>query len=101
VQRLLGNLNHPNPGTKLLKLDPPKRLGEKVGKLILGVDVASLDAPLIQTASDEVILDADMFAALMEDEVLRQGQDLLSTLSSTASASLPRRSPSSRANQRA
>ena len=59
---------------KLLELDPPKGLGEKVGKLILGVDVAGLDAPLIQTAPDEVVFDADMLAALMEDRVLRQSQ---------------------------
>jgi hypothetical protein len=39
-------LNHPNPGAKLLELDPPKGLGEKVGELVLGVDVAGLDAPL-------------------------------------------------------
>ena len=39
----------------------------------MGVDVAGLDAPLIQTTFDKVILDTDMFAALMEDGVLRQG----------------------------
>jgi hypothetical protein len=67
-------LNHPNLGVKLLELDPPKGLGEKVGELILGVDVASLDALLIQAAPDEVELDADMLAALMEDGDFRQGQ---------------------------
>jgi hypothetical protein len=67
-------LNHPNPGAKLLELDPPKGLGEKVSKLILGVDIAGFDAPLIQIAPDEVVLDADMLAALMKDRVLRQGQ---------------------------
>ena len=72
--RLLGNLNHPNPGAKFLELDPPKGLGEKVGELILGVDVAGLDAPLIQAAPNEVVLDSDMLVALMEDGVLRQGQ---------------------------
>jgi hypothetical protein len=73
----MGNLNHPNSGVKLLELDPPKGLGEEVGKLVLGVDVADLDAPLIQAAPDEVVLDADMLAALMEDGVLRQGQSRL------------------------
>jgi hypothetical protein len=63
-------LNHPNPGTKLLELDPPKELGEKVGELMLGVDVAGLDAPLIQAAPDEVVLDADMLAVLIKDGVL-------------------------------
>ena len=71
---LLGNLNHPNPGAKVLELDPPKGLGEEVGELVLGVDVASLDAPLIQAAPDKLVLDADMLAALMEDGVLRQSQ---------------------------
>jgi len=74
VWRLLGNLNHSNPGAKLLELDPPKGLGEKVGELILGVDVAGLDAPLIQAAPNEVVFDSDMLAALMEDWVLCQGQ---------------------------
>jgi len=69
----LGNLSCPNPGAKLLELDPPKGLGVEV-ELILGVDVAGLDAPFIQAASDEVVLDPDMLDALMEDGVLRQGQ---------------------------
>lgn len=72
--RLLGNLNHSNPGAKFLELDPPKGLGEKVGEPILGVDVAGLDAPLVQAAPNEMILDVDVLAALMEDEILRQGQ---------------------------
>jgi hypothetical protein len=75
VWRLLGNLSHPNPGAKLQELDPPKGLGEKVGELVLGVDVVGLDAPLVQIVPDEVVLDADMLAALMKDGVLRQGQD--------------------------
>ena len=75
--RLLGNLSHPNPGAKLLELDPPKRLGEKIGELILGVDVVGLDAPITQTAPNEVVLDSDMLAVLMEDGVLRQGQSRL------------------------
>jgi hypothetical protein len=70
-------LNHPNPGAKLLELDPPKGLREEVGELILGVDVAGLDALLIQAAPNEVELDSDMLAALMEDGVLCQGQGRL------------------------
>jgi hypothetical protein len=35
-----------------VELDPSKGLGEKVGELVLGVDVAGLDAPLIQAAPD-------------------------------------------------
>jgi hypothetical protein len=57
-----------------MELDPPKGHGEKVGKLVLSVEVAGLDAPLIQAAPDKVVLNADMLAALMEDGVLHQGQ---------------------------
>ena len=71
---LLGNLSHPNFGAKLLELDPPKGLGEEVSEVVLGVDVAGLDGPLIQAAPDKVVLDVDMLAVLMEDVVLRQGQ---------------------------
>jgi hypothetical protein len=79
-----------------MELDPPKGHGEKVGKLVLSVDVAGLDAPLIQAAPDKVVLNADMLATLMEDGFFTKAKaDLLSTLSSTASTSLPRRLPSS------
>jgi hypothetical protein len=89
-------LNHPNPDAKVLELDPPKGLGEKVGELNLGVDVAGLDAPPIQAAPDEVVLDADMLAVLMEVRFFAKAKaDLLSTLSYIASVSLPRRSPRS------
>ena len=71
---LLGSLNHPNPDAKLLELDPPNGLGEEVGELVLGVDVASLDAPLIQAAPYKLVLDVHMLATLMEDGVLCQGQ---------------------------
>jgi heme A synthase len=70
VWRGLGNSDYPNPGAKLLKLHSPKGLGEKVCQLILGVDVAVLDAPLVQAAPNEVVLDADVLATLMEDGVL-------------------------------
>ncbi|KAG8088467.1 hypothetical protein GUJ93_ZPchr0010g9189 [Zizania palustris] len=77
VRRLLGNSNHPNPSAKLLELDPSKQLGEEVGELVLGVDVASLDAPIVQATPDEVVLDPDVLATLMEDEILRQSQSRL------------------------
>ena len=38
VRRLVGELNHPNPGAKFEELDPPKGLGEQVCKLILGLN---------------------------------------------------------------
>jgi hypothetical protein len=73
----LGILNHPNPSAKLLELDPPKALGKKVGKLVLGVNAAGLDTPLIQVAPNKVVLDSDMLAMLMEDRVIHQGQGKL------------------------
>ena len=55
VRRLVGKLNHPGPKAELKELDPPKRLGKQVRKLVLGVDVACIDSPFLQTASDEVV----------------------------------------------
>ena len=74
VRRLVEKLNHPDPGAELKELDPPKRLGKQVRKLVLGVDVARLDTPFLQTASDEVVPHPDVLAAFMEDGVLCQGQ---------------------------
>ena len=70
----MGGLNHSGPGAKLKELDPPKGLGEQVRKLILGVDVARLDASFLQAASDEVIPYPDVLAPFVENGVLRQGQ---------------------------
>src|SRR4051812_7699620 len=74
VRCLVGRLDHPNPGAESKERDPPKRLGEQVCKLILGVDVARRDAPFIQTASDEVVPHSDVLAPFVEHGVLRQGQ---------------------------
>jgi hypothetical protein len=52
VRRLVGKLSYYGPGTKLKELDPPKGLGEQVRKLILGVDVARIDAPFCQTVTN-------------------------------------------------
>jgi hypothetical protein len=64
-------LNHHNPGAEFHELDPPKRLGEQVRELILGVDVARLDAPFIQAASDEVVPHPDVLAPFVKNGVLR------------------------------
>jgi hypothetical protein len=74
VRHLVGNLDHPGLGAELQEPDPPKRLGAQVCKLVLGVDVACLDAPFLQTASDEVVLHPDLLAPFMENGVLGQGQ---------------------------
>jgi hypothetical protein len=74
VRRLVGNLDHPGLGAKLQEPDPPKMLGEQVCKLVFGVNVACLDAPFLQTASDEVVPHPDVLAPFMENEVLGQGQ---------------------------
>jgi hypothetical protein len=47
VCRLVGNLDHPGLGAELQEPDPLKRLGEQVCKLVLGVDIACLDAPFL------------------------------------------------------
>jgi hypothetical protein len=70
VRRLVGNLDHPGLGAELQEPDPPKRLGEQVCKLILGVDVACLDAPFLQTASDEVVPHPDVLAPFMKNGVV-------------------------------
>jgi hypothetical protein len=70
----VGNLDHPGLGAELQEPDPPKRLGEQVCKLILSVDVAWLDAPFLQTASDEVTPHPDELAPFMKNKILGQGQ---------------------------
>jgi hypothetical protein len=74
VQHLMGNLDHPGLGVELQEPDPPKRLGEQVCKLVRDVNVACLDAPFLQTASDEVVPHLDVLAPFMENRVLDQGQ---------------------------
>jgi glycosyltransferase A (GT-A) superfamily protein (DUF2064 family) len=100
VRRLVGNLDHPDLGAELQELDPPKRLDEQVCKLVLGVDVACLDAPFLQTASDEVVPHPVVLAPFMENGFLARARaDMMSTRSSTVPVSLPRRSLSSRTSQ--
>jgi hypothetical protein len=102
VCRLVGKFNHLGSGTKLKELDSPKGLGEQVCKLILGVDVARLDAPFCQTVTDEVVPHPDVLAPFVEHGVLGHANaDWLSTLSSTDVVSLPKRSPSNLASQSA
>jgi hypothetical protein len=51
-----------------------KGFGEQVRKLILGVDVACLDAPLCQVVTDEVVTHQDVLALFIEHGVLGQRQ---------------------------
>jgi hypothetical protein len=100
VRRLVGELDHPDPGVKLNELDPPKGLGEQIRKLVLGVDVARLEVPFLQAVSNEVVPHPDVLAPFMKNEFFARARaDLLSTLSSTVLVSLPRRSLSSRTSQ--
>jgi hypothetical protein len=69
VRCLVGELDHPDPIAKLKELDPPKRLGEQIRKLVLDVDVARLEAPFLQPASDEVIPHPDVLAPLRKNRV--------------------------------
>jgi hypothetical protein len=70
VRRLVGELDHPDPGAKLKKLDPPKGLGEQIRRLVLGVDVAHLEAPFLQAASNEVVPHLDVLAPFIKNGVL-------------------------------
>jgi hypothetical protein len=102
VRHFVGELDHPDPRAKLKELDLPKGLGEQIRKLVLGVDVARLEAPFLQAASDEVVPHLNVLAPFMKMGFFaRVRADLLSTLSSTAPVSLSRRSPSSRTSQSA
>jgi hypothetical protein len=74
VCRLMGKLDHPGLGAELQEPDPLKRLGEQVCKLVLGVDVACLDAPFLQTSSDEVVPHPDVLAPFMKNGIFGQGQ---------------------------
>jgi len=77
VRRLVSGLDHPYPGAEFNELDPPKWLGEQIGQLIRGVDVACLDAPFLQAGPDEMVPQPDVLASFMEHGVLRQGQSRL------------------------
>jgi hypothetical protein len=70
-------LDHPDPGAKLKELDPPKGLDEQICKLVLGIDVARLEVPFLQAASDEVVPHPDVLAPFMKNGVLCQGQSVL------------------------
>jgi hypothetical protein len=67
-------LDHPDPGAKLKELDPLNGFGEQIRKLVLGVDVARLEAPFLQAASDEVVSHPDVLAPFIKNEILCQGQ---------------------------
>jgi hypothetical protein len=73
----VGELDHPDPGAKLKELDPPKGLGEQICKLVLSVDVARLEAPFLQTTSDEVVPHPDVLVLFMRNGVLCQGPSRL------------------------
>jgi hypothetical protein len=98
VRRLVRELDYSDPGAKLNELDPPKGLGEQIRRLIFGVDVARLEAPFLQAASDEVVPHPDVLAPFIKMRFFaRVRADLLST----TPVSLPRRSPSSQTSQSA
>jgi hypothetical protein len=74
VRRLVVELDHPDPGAKHKELDSPKRIGEQIRKLILGVDVARLEVLFLQTALDEVVPHLNVLAPFMKNKVPYQGQ---------------------------
>jgi hypothetical protein len=77
VRRLVRELDHPDPGAKLTELDPSKGLGEQIRKLILGVDVARLEAPFLQAILDEVVHHPDVLVPFIKNGILCQGQSEL------------------------
>jgi hypothetical protein len=77
VCHLVGELDHPDTRVKLKELYPPKRLDEQIRKLIIGIDVARLEAPFLQAASDEVVPHPDVLTPFIKNEVLCQGQSRL------------------------
>jgi hypothetical protein len=74
MYRLVGELDHPDPRAKLKELDPPKRLGEQIRKLILGIDLPRLEVLFLQTVSDEVVPHPDVIAPFMKNGVIYQCQ---------------------------
>jgi hypothetical protein len=74
VRRLVGELDHPDPGAKFKELDPLKGLGEQIRKLVPDVDVAHLEVPFLQAAADEVVPHPDVLAPFIKNGVLCQGQ---------------------------
>jgi hypothetical protein len=70
VRRLVEELDHPDLGAKLKKLDPPRGLGDQICKLVLSVDVAHLEVFFLHAASDEVVPHPDVFAPFMKNGVL-------------------------------
>jgi hypothetical protein len=62
----VAELDHPDPGAKLNELDPHKGLSEQIRKLVLSVDVARIEAPFLQAASDEVLPHPNVLAPFMK-----------------------------------
>ena len=69
-----GDLLQANPLPHLLELGLAQRLGKNVCKLIRGWNVFGLDASIFLAALDEMVLDPDMLAPLMEDWILGQSE---------------------------
>jgi len=70
---VLGDLLQSDLLPHLLEPVLAQRLGENVGQLISSANVVGLDASIFQTLPDEVILDPDVLAPVMEDWILGQG----------------------------
>jgi hypothetical protein len=77
VRHLVREWDHSDPEAKLKELDPPKSLGEQIRKLVLDVDVARLEVPFLQAASNEVVPHPGVLAPFMKNGVLHQGQSRL------------------------
>jgi hypothetical protein len=74
VYRLVGELDHPDPGAKLTELDPPNGFNEQIHKLVLGVNIACLEVLFLQAVSVEVVPQPDVLATFIKNRILCQGQ---------------------------
>jgi hypothetical protein len=59
-----------NSASHLFKLGLAERLGQDVGELISSRNMLSLDASILQTTADKVILNSVVPASFMEDWIL-------------------------------
>jgi hypothetical protein len=62
----------PNLAAQLLEMNPPRCLCQQVRQLLLCRDVVELDPFFLDAVPDEVEPDVDMFAPIMEHQVLAQ-----------------------------
>jgi hypothetical protein len=66
------SVDHPDPHTHLLELDPAKCLRQYITQLIIGTDLLDLNLPLLCIFSHQVILHLNVFASTAQEWILDQ-----------------------------